>query len=135
MSEAKYGMTVALGKIPFDEAINRTTAALKTEGFGVITEIDVKATLKKKIDVDFRNYKILGACNPAMAHGALSADLMLGLLLPCNVIVFEEDGGDITVSIADPIEMFKIVDNPAVAGIVEKVRALLQKVKEALERL
>jgi len=132
MTEAKYGMTVNLGKIPFDDAINRTTAALKTEGFGVITEIDVKATLKKKIDVDFRNYKILGACNPAMAHGSLSADLMLGLLLPCNVIVFEEDGGDITVSIADPIEMFKIVDNPAVAGIAEKVRAALLRVREAI---
>jgi len=132
MTEAKYGMTVHLGKIPFDDAINRTTAALKTEGFGVITEIDVKATLKKKIDVDFRNYKILGACNPPMAHGALSTDLMLGLLLPCNVIVFEEDNGEATVSIADPVEMFKIVDNPAVAGLAEKVRAALLRVKETI---
>jgi uncharacterized protein (DUF302 family) len=135
MSDAKYGMTVNLGKIPFDDAINKTTEALKTEGFGVLFEIDVKATLKKKIDVDFRNYKILGACNPPMAHSALSTDLMIGLLLPCNVIVFEEDSGDITVSIADPAEMFKIVDNPAVAGLAEKVRNLLTKVKDALERL
>jgi len=132
MSDAKYGMTVNLGKIPFDEALARTTAALKTEGFGVITEIDVKETMKKKLDVDFRNYKILGACNPPLAHGALSTDLMLGLLLPCNVIVFEEDSGDVTVSIADPIEMFKIVDNPAVAGLAEKVKEKLIRVRSAL---
>lgn len=132
MSDAKYGMTVSLGKIPFDEALARTTAALKTEGFGVITEIDVKETMKKKLDVDFRNYKILGACNPPLAHGALSADLMLGLLLPCNVIVFEEDTGEVTVSIADPIEMFKIVDNPAVAGLAEKVKEKLVRVRSAL---
>lgn len=132
MTEAKYGINTNLGKIEFDQAIDRVTAALKTEGFGVITEIDVKATLKKKIDVDFRNYKILGACNPPMAHGALSTDLMLGLLLPCNVIVFEEDSGDVTVSIADPAEMFKIVDNPDVAALAEKVRAALLRVRQAI---
>ncbi len=132
MSNTKLGMTASLGKVKFDDAIERVTAALKTEGFGVITEIDVKATLKKKLDVDFRNYKILGACNPVMAHGALTADLMLGLLLPCNVIVYEEDGGEVTVSLADPIEMFKAIDNPELLGIAEKVKAMLERVRNSL---
>lgn len=132
MSEARLGMTVNLGKIPFEEALARTTAALKTEGFGVITEIDVKETMKKKLDVDFRNYKILGACNPPLAHGALSTDLMLGLLLPCNVIVFEEDNKDVTVSIQDPMEMFKIVDNPSALGLAEKVKEKLLRVRAAI---
>lgn len=132
MTDAAYGLTKNLGKVGFEEAIERVTAALKTEGFGVITEIDVKATLKKKIGADFRNYRILGACNPPIAHQALTQDLMLGLLLPCNVIVFEEDNGGITVSIADPAEMFKIVDRPEMAAIAAQVREALLSVQAAI---
>jgi len=132
VSDARYGLTSNLGKVGFDAAVDRVTAALETEGFGVITEIDVKATMKKRINADFRNYKILGACNPPIAHAALQADLMLGLLLPCNVVVFEQDGGDVTVSIADPAEMFKVVDRDEMAPIVEQVRSALLRVQAAI---
>ncbi len=132
MSDATYGYTRNLGRVEFDDAVARVTAALKTEGFGVLTEIDVKGTLKKKLDVDFRQYKILGACNPPLAHHALSNELLIGLLLPCNVIVFEEDDGTMTASAVNPKEMFKVVDNPGMADIAAQVDAKIKKVVESI---
>ena len=132
MTDASYGITKNLGPGSFDDALSKVTEALKGEGFGVLTEIDVKATLKKKLDVDFRNYKILGACNPPLAHRALSGELMLGLLLPCNVVVFEEDDGSITVSAIKPSEMFKVVDNPEIAPIADEVDTKLRRALDAL---
>jgi len=118
--------------VPYDQAIERVTAALKTEGFGVLTEIDVKATLKKKLDVDFRRYAILGACNPPLAHRALSTTLDIGLLLPCNVIVYEDDGGS-AIAILDPLAMLGIVDNPKLEPVAQEARARLQRVVDALD--
>ena len=132
MTSATYGYTKILQNVSYDEAIEKVTDALKTEGFGVLTEIDVKSTLKKKIDVDFRKYKILGACNPKLAHGALSSEPLIGLLLPCNVVLLEEDDGTVTVSAAKPSEMFKIVENPDMAGIAKEVDTKIQRVVEAV---
>lgn len=95
-------------RVPFDAAVERVTAALQREGFGILTEIDVQATLKQKLDADFRRYVILGACNPSLAHRALLADLDVGLLLPCNVIVYEEDGGSV-ISVIDPLAMLGVL--------------------------
>jgi uncharacterized protein (DUF302 family) len=116
---------------PYEEAMERVTAALKAEGFGVLTEIDVKATIKKKLDAEFRKYAILGACNPPLAHRALSTELEIGLLLPCNVIVYEEDGGSV-VSIVDPISMLGVVDSPALKPVADEARARLERVAAAL---
>lgn len=118
--------------LPYEQAIEKVTAALKAEGFGVLTEIDVKATLKKKLDVDFRRYVILGACNPKLAHQALNSELEIGLLLPCNVIVYEEDGGSV-VSIVDPIAMLGVVGNPALDAIATEARTRLRRVLEAVQ--
>jgi len=118
--------------LPFDEAITRVTEELKKEGFGVLTEIDVKATLKKKLDVDFRNYRILGACNPPFAHQALLAEDKIGTMLPCNVIVQELAPGAVEVAAIDPIASMAAVDNPGLAEIGMQVRAKLQKVVESL---
>jgi uncharacterized protein (DUF302 family) len=126
-----YGMTKHLAGVAYDEALRRVTEALKSEGFGVLTEIDVRETLKKKLDVDYPPYAILGACNPALAHRALSADPYIGLLLPCNVIVMKAGDGT-TVSIADPRAMFRIVDRPDVAPIADEAEA---KLKRAFERV
>ncbi len=117
--------------LPYEQAVEKVTAALKDEGFGVLTEIDVKATLKKKLDADFRRYVILGACNPPLAHQALQAELEIGLLLPCNVIVYEENGGSV-VSIVDPISMLGVVENPALNPVAEEARTRLQRVLDAL---
>ena len=132
MTDASYGYSKNLSKVDFDEAVVRVTEALKGEGFGVLTEIDVKATMKKKLDVDFRKYKILGACNPPLAHRALSSELHIGLLLPCNVIAFEEDDGTVTISIANPKQMFKIVDNKDLASMAEEVDAKLRCVLDRI---
>ena len=118
--------------LPFDEAITRVTEELKKEGFGVLTEIDVKATLKKKLDIDFRNYRILGACNPPFAHQALLAEDKIGTMLPCNVIVQELAPGAVEVAAIDPIASMAAVDNPRLAEIGMQVRAKLQKVVESL---
>jgi uncharacterized protein (DUF302 family) len=126
--------------LPFEAAVEKATAALKEEGFGVLTGIDVKATMKKKLDVDFRKYVILGACNPPLAHRALSSELEIGLLLPCNVIVYEDDeeGGSV-VSIVDPISMMGpisklgVVINPDLDSVANEARARLQRVRAALE--
>lgn len=128
----EYGYTKPMEGIDFDTALERVTAALKQEGFGVLTEIDVKATLKKKIDVDFRRYRILGACNPVLAHQALSMELQLGLLLPCNVVVYEDDQGQATVSLIKPAEMFKVVNNPDMEAIAGEVDAKIRRVFDAL---
>ncbi|MBE2238763.1 MAG: DUF302 domain-containing protein [Caldilineaceae bacterium] len=119
--------------MPYEAAIERVTSALKEQGFGVLTEIDVKATMKKKLDVDFKKYMILGACNPPLAHRALTAEPEIGLLLPCNVIVFEDEqqGGSI-VSLVDPLAMMGFVDNPALAPVAQDARTRLEKVAAAL---
>ena len=112
----------------YEEAIEKVTAELKKEGFGVLTEIDVKATLKKKLDADFRRYKILGACNPPFAYQALLAEDKIGLMLPCNVIVQETSDGMVEVSAIDPIASMQAVENPALVEIATQVRAKLQNV-------
>jgi uncharacterized protein (DUF302 family) len=109
------------------------TAALKTEGFGVLTEIDVQATLKNKIDVDVRPYKILGACNPTLAHRALAAEAEVGLLLPCNVTVAQLENGEIDVAIVDPLAMLGVVSNPEVRPVADEARARLQRVAALLK--
>jgi len=118
---------------PYEAAVEQVTAALKEQGFGVLTEIDVKATMKKKLDVDFQKYVILGACNPPLAHRALSAEPAIGLLLPCNVIVYEDEAqGGSVVSLVDPIAMLGFVDNPALAPVAQEARTRLEKVAAAL---
>lgn len=117
--------------VPYEQAVEQVIGALKDEGFGVLTEIDVKATLKKKLDADFRKYVILGACNPPLAHQALQAELEIGLLLPCNVIVYEEDGGSV-VSIIDPISMLGVVEKPELDPVANEARTRLQRVIRAL---
>jgi uncharacterized protein (DUF302 family) len=118
--------------LPYEQAVEKVTAALKQEGFGVLTEIDVKATLKQKLDADFRKYVILGACNPPLAHQALTAELELGLLLPCNVIVYEENGGSV-VSIVDPISMLGVVESRDLEPVADEARTRLKRVVEALK--
>jgi uncharacterized protein (DUF302 family) len=115
----------------YEQAVERVVAVLKEEGFGVLTEIDVKATLKKKLGADFRKYVILGACNPPLAHRALSTTLDVGLLLPCNVVVYEQDGGSV-VSILDPLSMLGVVENPELDPVAQEARTRLQRVIEVL---
>ena len=116
----------------FEDALVRVPEALKAEGFGVLTEIDVTDTLKKKLNVDFRRYRILGACNPPLAHQALEASLDVGLMLPCNVIVYEADDGRAVVSAADPTQTLAAQQDPRIRGVAEVVRA---KLKQVLARL
>ncbi|MFO7661688.1 MAG: DUF302 domain-containing protein [Chloroflexota bacterium] len=128
-----YGMRTHLN-LSFEDAVAKATEALKAEGFGVLTEIDVQATLKKKLDVDFRRYTILGACNPPLAHRALSTELEIGLLLPCNVIVYEDEGGEGSiVSIVDPIVMLGVGINPDLAPVANAAAERLERVRAALE--
>ncbi|MDE0280324.1 MAG: DUF302 domain-containing protein [Gammaproteobacteria bacterium] len=116
----------------YGEAISRVTEELAREGFGVLTEIDVKATLKKKIDVDRRPYIILGACNPALANQALNAEPDIGVLLPCNVIVREEEDDSITVTFMDPESVLQLVGRPEVQPLAEEVKARLERVRDAI---
>jgi uncharacterized protein (DUF302 family) len=121
-----YGISKPVN-LTYEEAINRVTEELKKEGFGVLTTIDVKETLKKKLGVDFDKYIILGACNPPFAYKALQAEYDLGLLLPCNVVVYERDG-KVFVSAFDPMVMTQIIDNPALKEIAQEVRKKLERV-------
>lgn len=116
----------------FDEAILKVTEELKKEGFGVLTEIDVKETLKKKLDVDFRKYKILGACNPPFAYQALQTEETLGVLLPCNVVVQEKENGKVQVSAVNPMESMQMVKNPAMEEVASKISSKLQNVLQNL---
>ena len=126
----EYGFGKKLEGVDHDEAIRRVTEALEAEGFGVLTEIDVKATLKKKIDVDYHRYVILGACNPKLAHRALQADPKIGLMLPCNVVVHEVEGGS-EVHIIDPKAMFHFIDSPSVAPIAQEAEERLRRALDA----
>jgi len=132
MTDATYGITKSLGKVDFEAALGRVTEALKGAGFGVLTEIDVKATMKKKLGAEFRNYRILGACNPPLAKQALDTEPLIGLLLPCNVVVMEEEDGTVTASAVKPTEMFKVVDRPEMAGLAEQVGNTLTSAFEKL---
>ena len=126
-----YSMQAKMN-IPYEEAVEKATAALKEEGFGVLTEIDVKATFKKKIDVDFRRYVILGACNPNLAHQALQSELEIGLLLPCNVIVYETGEGQSMVSVVNPMAMMGVADSEGLQNVAKQADEKLSRVVEKL---
>jgi len=126
-----YGFSISM-KGSMNEVCDKVTEALKAEGFGVLTEIDVQATLKQKINVDRKPYKILGACNPKLAHQAISAEPDIGLLLPCNVVVREEDDGSMTVAFMDPAAVLSMVDNAQVHEIAPQVKTKLEKVRDLL---
>jgi uncharacterized protein (DUF302 family) len=132
VQDTAYGIRIEL-PVSYEEAIERTTAALKTEGFGVLTTIDVKATIKQKLDKDFRKYTILGACNPPIAYQALSAETELGLLLPCNVIVYETEPGKSAVASIAPLVSMSRAANEALAPLGGQVDAKLRKVLAVLE--
>ena len=127
-----YYFSKTLQGVSFEEAIEKATEALKGEGFGVLTDIDVKATLKKKIDVDFKNYRILGACNPQFAHKALSSEDNIGVFLPCNVVVKDNEKGGVDVSAVDPIASMTSVENDTLGDVAMQVRDKLQRVIDSL---
>ncbi|MEQ8624427.1 MAG: DUF302 domain-containing protein [Vicingaceae bacterium] len=116
----------------FDEAIERVTDELKKEGFGVLTEMDVKETLKKKLDVDFRRYRILGACNPSFAYKALQAEGKIGVMLPCNVVVEEHETGEVEVSAVDPIASMQAISNKELGDVAMEIKSKLQIVVDKL---
>ena len=120
--------------LPYERAVENVTIALKNEGFGVLTEIDVQATLKQKLDADFRRYIILGACNPSLAHRALQAEPEIGLLLPCNVVVYETEPNRSAVAAMAPISAMGIVGNPELKGVAKEADERLRRVIEALEK-
>ena len=131
--EIRYALVKELPEVEYDDAVAKATSLLADEGFGVLTQIDVQATLKKKIDVDFRRYVILGACNPQLAHQAISGEPFIGVLLPCNVVVMEREGGGTIVSALKPSAAFSLVDNPDVAPIAEEVENRLRRVLDKLD--
>lgn len=131
MSVPSLGITTVV-KLDYDQAVEQTKAALKEQGFGVLTEIDVRATLKSKLEIDFQRYVILGACNPPLAHQALSTDLSVGLMLPCNVVVYDNGDGASTVSALNPMAAIGVVGNP---GLDAMATAATAKLTAAIERL
>lgn len=126
-----YGFTVKVNK-SFDDAVAKVTEELQKEGFGVLTEIDVKAVMKKKLDIDKRPYKILGACNPVLANKAMSAEPDIGLLLPCNVVVREDEDGSVIVGFMDPVAVLGLVQTDDVKELGAEVRSRLERVRDAL---
>jgi uncharacterized protein (DUF302 family) len=124
-----FSKTLLVG---FDEAVRQTTEALKREGFGIITEIDVKKTLKEKIGADFRSYRILGACNPKLAHEALQLEDKIGTMLPCNVVVQDVGGGKTEIAAIDPVASMQAIDNPKLREAATRVQAMLKQVIESL---
>lgn len=128
---SSYGYSKQL-IMPFERAVEKVAAKLKEQGFGVLTDIDVKKTLKEKLNVDFKNYRILGACNPPRAYKALQKEEEIGLLLPCNVIVYERDDGSIVVSTQRPTVAFTVVGNPALEPLAQEVETILKGVIDAL---
>lgn len=129
METTAYGFSQTT-RMSYDEALDKVTEELKKEGFGILTEIDVKATLKKKLDVDFKKYKILGACNPPYAYQALLHEEQIGLMLPCNVIVYEKDNGETVVAAIDPIASMQAVQNAKLGKVATEIRQKLKKVIE-----
>lgn len=127
-----YGFSVTVSD-KFDDAITRVTEELQKEGFGVLTEINVQATLKKKLDIDKRPYTILGACNPVLANQAIDAEPDIGLLLPCNVLVREEEDGSVTVAFMDPGAVLTLVDKEGIAELAAQVKEKLERVRDALK--
>jgi uncharacterized protein (DUF302 family) len=127
-----YGFHTTSSK-GFDETIEQVTEALKSEGFGVLSDIDVAATFKAKLAIDRRPYRILGACNPTLANQAIGADADIGLLLPCNVVVREEDDGQVTVAFMDPAAVLRLVDQPGIDALAQDVKSRLQRVRDALQ--
>ena len=126
-----YGLSVDVD-LPYDQALERITETLKAEGFGVLTTIDIKATLKAKIDADFRRYAILGACNPLLAHRALSEELEIGLLLPCNVIVYEREQGGSTISAINALAAMSVTGNPSLEPIAQEASSRLERALAAV---
>jgi uncharacterized protein (DUF302 family) len=131
MVNTMYGFNIEV-KGNFDEVLEKVVEALKVEGFGVLTEIDVKSTMKAKLDVDMRPYRILGACNPPLAHKAISADPDIGLLLPCNVVVREEENGNITVAFMDPASVLGLVNRDEITELGGEVKQRLERVRDSL---